>query len=134
MGDLGFLISTQVFSEIITTPQVNPLPKVPEWFLGLQNLRGNVIPVLDWLLYLEQPPSQQNKRQLVALDKGDKTVAIWVDGYPEIISNLLIKPATIPLLPSKLQAYTQEAFEYKQQIWLNLKLGDFLKNLGQQLR
>lgn len=51
---LGFQVSgvrlvaplTEV-NEILTVPRVTPLPRVKEWMLGIANVRGRLIPIID---------------------------------------------------------------------------------------
>jgi chemotaxis signal transduction protein len=130
LGNLGFLIASDIFSEIIQRPQINPLPLVQPWFLGLLNLRGTIVPVLDILQYLEEPASNHAKRQLLVIDKGEQAAALWIDGYPEIISSVSTQVVAIPHLPPRLQAHVTGAVVHSQQIWLTIRLTDFLKALG----
>jgi twitching motility protein PilI len=34
-------------SEILTPPRVTPLPRVKDWMLGIANVRGRLIPIID---------------------------------------------------------------------------------------
>ena len=45
IGDLGLLIDPEAGSEVLAMLPLTTLPNTPPGFLGLINLRGNLIPV-----------------------------------------------------------------------------------------
>jgi twitching motility protein PilI len=134
IGSLGFLVPTEIYCEMLDKVPVNALPNVPPWLSGLLNLRGNLIPVFDLRVVLEEelPDNEQKKRRLFIIDRGDKTAALWIDGFPELKDSFFLQPLKkLPVLPQKLQRFVIEGFELDDQIWLSVKYEDMFKALGQ---
>lgn len=130
IGSMGFLVSTNRFCEVLDKIQVNALPNVHPWVSGILNLRGNLVPVFDLRLVLEEA-SDNKKRRLFAVDRGEKAVAIWIDNYPEIKNRVTMKlMEKLPKLPDILQRFVIGSYEQEGQIWLDIKFEDLFKALG----
>lgn len=66
--------------EMITIPEVTPVPRSPEFVRGVINMRGAVIALVDMRLKLNQPTLQQEIEELVAkLDKLRDDHLNWLD-------------------------------------------------------
>jgi twitching motility protein PilI len=130
IGSMGFLVSTNRFCEVLDKIQVNTLPNVHPWVSGILNLRGNLVPVFDLRLVLEET-SDNKKRRLFAVDRGEKAVALWIDNYPAIKNRAAMKPLEkLPTLPDILQRFVIGSYEQEGQIWLDIKFEDLFKALG----
>jgi twitching motility protein PilI len=130
IGSMGFLVSTTRFCEVLDKIQVNALPNVHPWVSGILNLRGNLVPVFDLRLLLEET-GDSKKRRLFAVDRGEKAVAVWIDNYPEIKNRAVMKPMKkLPKLPDTLQRFVIGAYEQEGQAWLDIKFEDMFKALG----
>lgn len=129
VGRLAFLISASTYCEVIEHLNINPLPKVDTWFSGLLNLRGDLVPVID-LQVLFAEPIVHNKRQLFVIDRGEKAMAIWIDGLPEI-HNVSLRPLKqLPSLPPLLERCVISGHLHGHQIWLNVQFDTLFKALG----
>lgn len=65
------------------------------------------------------------------MDRGDKTVALWIDDFPEVKDRALLQPLKeLPPLPPVLQHVVTDGYEQDGQVWLNLKFEDLFKALG----
>ncbi len=66
--------------EIITVPGVTPVPGGQPWLLGVGNVRGNLLPVVDLKQYLqgERTVLHESQRALVLRQPGGN-VAILID-------------------------------------------------------
>lgn len=84
IGQLRLLIQIGTLSEVITQTPMYPMPNVPSWFIGMMNLRGNLIPVFDLHRLLETGESGQTQTVLV-LDQGSDGVGIPIDGLPHAV-------------------------------------------------
>jgi purine-binding chemotaxis protein CheW len=47
VGEDQFAVDVQAVREVVAMPSVTPLPLAPAWVLGVINVRGEVVPVLD---------------------------------------------------------------------------------------
>lgn len=134
VGGLGFLVTSNTYCEVIEQLQVNPLPNVDPWFNGLLNLRGNLVPVIDLQLLLGETVVTDNpkKRQLFAIGQGDKTMAFWIDGLPEIKNSFSQPLKQLPPLPAILQQCVLGGYLHDGQIWFNVQFDELFKALGRQ--
>ncbi len=133
VGNVGFLVASDTYCEVIEQLQVNPLPNVEPWFSGLLNLRGNLVPVIDLQLLLgETVASSPKKRLLFAIGQGDKTIAFWIDGLPEIKNSFSQSLKQLPPLPAILQHCVLGGYLHDGQIWFNVQFDELFKALGRQ--
>ena len=91
-----YAVLAKYVTEVIVPPKLAPLPKTPEWFLGIANLRGNIISVIDLLRFWNKEnssPSTKSKLILLNSKNGDSQIAFGVDKLCEIVvlpgSNIL---------------------------------------------
>lgn len=84
--------------EILNNYNVTPLPMTPDYILGVFNMRGAIIPVLDIRLKLGKPASDQNL--LVVIDYEGTQVGVLVDAVDQMIeipdSSIMAMPSTSP--------------------------------------
>lgn len=130
IGDLGMLIDLDTGSEVLAMPQVATLPNTPPGFLGLINLRGNLVPVyeLRTLLELGQRPSGVPTMVLV-FGKDEHAVGVSIDGYPEPL--LELNPIqNLPTLPHVLKKHVSAGFINDDRIWLEFKHNTFFETIS----
>lgn len=132
VGSLGFLVTSSTYCEVIEQPQVNPLPNVEAWFIGLINLRGDLVPVIDLQLLLGETPTDRKKRHLFVIGQGDKAMAFWIDGLPEIQSSFSQPLKQLPPLPAILQRCVSGGYFHNGQLWFNVQFDELFKTLGRQ--
>lgn len=131
VGSLGFLLPSSTYCEVIEQLQINPLPNVEAWFSGLINLRGDLVPVIDLQLLLGEAPTGK-KRQLFAIGQGDKAMAFWIDGLPEIQNSFSQPLKQLPPLPPILQRCVSGGYFHNDQLWFNVQFDELFKTLGRQ--
>lgn len=66
--------------EILLLPLVSPVPGAQPWMLGVANVRGNLLPVVDLKQFLEgeRTALHENQRMLVVRQEGGN-VAVLID-------------------------------------------------------
>lgn len=69
-----FAMELDRLEEIVADLAVTPVPRTPPFFLGLANLRGGVIPLLDARGRLGCPPGRDGSGQIVVLARADNRV------------------------------------------------------------
>jgi twitching motility protein PilI len=52
VGQERFLLDLTQAGEIVTVPPVTPVPLTQPWYLGLANIRGNLVGIIDLARYL----------------------------------------------------------------------------------
>jgi purine-binding chemotaxis protein CheW len=91
LGKEKFAIKVDYVQEIVELGQVTLVPKAPEYMLGIINLRGRVLPLLDTNLKLGlQRTVATNKSRIMVLDirtAGDNSYQIgaMVDVASEVV-------------------------------------------------
>jgi chemotaxis signal transduction protein len=130
VGSMGFLIASTVRCEVIERLQVSPLPHVEPWFSGLLNIRGAIVPVLDLRSLLGETTTESKKSRLLAIDSGEKTMALWIDGYPELLNSVVQPLPSLPVLPALLQRHVTAAYRHNGASWLTVQFEEVFKTLG----
>jgi twitching motility protein PilI len=67
IGTLGYLLDMNVAAEIVTAPDITPVPWTRPWYRGLANVRGRLVGVID-LMHLAGRgplPPEQSQQLLV---------------------------------------------------------------------
>jgi len=80
---------------------VTPMPNMPDYILGVINLRGTVVPIIDLRKHFELESVPFDKTTVVIVvrvsdeEHGERTMGIVVDAVSEVhnISNTDLKPA-----------------------------------------
>ena len=73
--------------EIGHRPDIAPLPNLPNWILGISNIRGEIISFVDLKEFLGIPSSGANRdRRFVIIYNQDMKVGIAVDKTPGLLS------------------------------------------------
>jgi len=72
--------------EVIGYPEITPVPQTPSHFLGIMNLRGNVISVLDMRLKLGQKANKSEETTVMILDLGGFNLGVVVDCVNSVIA------------------------------------------------
>lgn len=132
VGTLGFLLDASIYCEIVEQSKVSQLPNVQAWFGGVLNLRGNIVPLIDLHILFMEPSSQAKNRRLLAVDRGKKTLAFWIDGYPQMFNHALSPAALEPVLPEVLRQVTTQCYEHNGQVWLSIAFDKLFKSLAYQ--
>lgn len=87
LGAETFAIPLLQVREVIGFPETTPIPFSPNYFVGLMNLRGQVISVLDLRKKLSvKPLENQAERAVVILDVGGVVVGCVVDSINRVLN------------------------------------------------
>ncbi|MDE1168495.1 MAG: chemotaxis protein CheW [Pseudomonas sp.] len=67
-------------AEVLHEPHLTRMPGVKAWVLGVANLRGRLLPVMDLCgLFGQEPSSLRKQRRVLVVDHGDLFVGLLVD-------------------------------------------------------
>ena len=89
LDDELFAVSAKYVAEVVQPLPLTTLPNVPEWLLGVANLRGNIISVVNLLkLWDKKPTLFSPKTKFIVLNSqsDDSSVAFMVDRLSEIVT------------------------------------------------
>ncbi len=75
-----FVADMQAVSEVLTPPSLTRLPGVKPWVLGVANIRGRLVPLIDLQLFFgSDQASALRSRRVVTVDLGDIYVGLIVE-------------------------------------------------------
>ncbi len=86
LGDEEYGVDIMTVQEIILVGCITQVPEVPEHVLGVINLRGNVIPILNLRRRFGLPERSANEAtRIVVMNLHGRTVGVVVDGVSEVL-------------------------------------------------
>jgi len=142
IGDVGLLLARRLYSEVLETAMVHPMPTTPAWFRGILNLRGNLVPVFDLeLLFggqqddgdaLARLALRAQAERLLILDKGERSVAIVINTLPRPVDTSH-RLGQLPPLPDRLNGHVSGSYEHDSEVWLEFDHLGFFKAVGTQV-
>jgi purine-binding chemotaxis protein CheW len=95
LGEENYAVELLKVKEVITPPEMTPIPKAPSYYCGLMNLRGLVLTVIDLRKKLGITPGKDTSQNgIIIFDLGECLVGVMVDSIQKVltISKDHIKP------------------------------------------
>ncbi len=87
LGGEEFAIPLLAVKEVIAVPGMTPMPFSQKHFLGIMNLRGQVIPVIDLCRKLEiKPLESKSEKAVIICDLAPYTLGIQVDSINSVVA------------------------------------------------
>jgi len=86
LGEEEYAIPLLRVREVIAVPEVTPIPQTPNYFLGVINLRGQVISVVDMRTKLNIKPVNGPEMAVVICDLGGVSLGVVVDSINSVIT------------------------------------------------
>jgi purine-binding chemotaxis protein CheW len=127
LGKEEFAIPLLSIKEVIGFPEVTPVPQSPTHFLGIMNLRGQVISVMDLRLKLGLKTMKSEETSVIILDLGGHNLGVVVD---QVNSVQLLTKEEISNKPvvenSKTHEYITGVFRKEEKLILLLDIAKAL--------
>jgi purine-binding chemotaxis protein CheW len=98
-GD-AYAVTVDTLVEIIIPQKIFPVPTTPSHVIGVINLRGNIVPVVDIRPVLSLPPAE-GINQVAIIRQNQTILGIAVDAVSEVIA---VPQASILPLPAEVAA------------------------------
>jgi purine-binding chemotaxis protein CheW len=87
LGGESYAVELLKVREVITPPELTPIPKSPAYVCGLMNLRGLVLTVVDLRKKLNVPLAEdQSESAVIIFDLGERLVGGWVDSIHRVVN------------------------------------------------
>jgi len=91
MGGQGYGLESLKVKEIVETMKIAPVPMTPDFFKGVVNLRGKIIPIVDLRVKLELNEDNYTEKTCIVIveltgSKGPVHMGIIVDSVSEVIT------------------------------------------------
>ncbi|MFT2091370.1 chemotaxis protein CheW [Paraglaciecola sp. 2405UD69-4] len=79
-------INVMQVQEVLRYTEIAPVPGAPDYVLGIINLRGNVVTVIDTRSRFGLPPSDMtDNTRIVIIESDEQVVGILVDSVAEVV-------------------------------------------------
>jgi purine-binding chemotaxis protein CheW len=88
IGAEEYAIPLLMVREVISVPETTPIPKSPPHFLGIMNLRGQVISVVDMRkkLKIVQKNESDKDEAVIIVDIGGLNIGVVVDSINKVLA------------------------------------------------
>ena len=85
LGDEIYGIDVLQVQEVLRITEISPVPGSPDYVLGIINLRGNVVTVIDARNRFGLPPKEiDDASRIIVVDAFEKVVGLLVDNVSEV--------------------------------------------------
>jgi twitching motility protein PilI len=123
VGQTRWLLDLKEVSEIVSVGAITPVPLTQDWYLGLSNLRGSLISVVDFARFQGHPPAhvEQDSRIVAfapALSFNCGLLVSRVMGLRNV-ADMELQP---DLVPGDAPWATCSYRDRDSQVWLQLSL------------
>lgn len=102
-------ISIKYVNEIIGLSQITKVPETQDYLIGLINLRGNIIPVIDVRIRFGKEPLEYNDRTcVIVIDVKSTVIGLIVDAIDEVAAfaeNEITPPPSVSDLAMQAKKY-----------------------------
>ena len=87
IGAQEFCVDVMVVREIRVWTPATPVAHAPSFMCGVINLRGMVLPIIDFAARLGFPPTEPSTRHaILVVQIGKQTIGLLVEGVSEILT------------------------------------------------
>ncbi|MGZ3769472.1 MAG: chemotaxis protein CheW [Bdellovibrio sp.] len=86
LGTDEFAIPLLKVKEVIGIPETTAIPQSPSYFVGIMNLRGSVISILDLRVKLGFKNKNTEETTVIILDLGENSLGVVVDCVNSVMS------------------------------------------------
>ena len=98
LADETYAIDVLQVQEVLKMTEIAPVPGVPDYILGIINLRGDVVTVIDARRRMSLPyRTPDDASRIVIIDVGHQNVGILVDAVAEVVQ---ISPSAVDPAPA----------------------------------
>jgi purine-binding chemotaxis protein CheW len=86
LGEETYGINVMQVQEVLRHTEIAPVPGAPEYVLGIINLRGNVVTVIDTRTRFGLEPTDiTDNTRIVIIESDEQVVGILVDSVAEVV-------------------------------------------------
>jgi len=96
LGGEHFAMPLLQVQEVIALTEVTPVPQMPKYFLGIMNLRGQVVTIMDLRTKLGIKPAEDQETVVIICDMAPVCVGIVVDSVNSVFA---VNPKQISTAP-----------------------------------
>jgi twitching motility protein PilI len=134
VGELRLLLPVDGAREVVAPPPMTRIPHTVSWLLGIANVRGSLVPVIDPAAAFGVAPRSAEPRYLLVSGRGEAAAGLLIDGLPRLITiDAALPLAARAAAPSLLEDYVVAAYQHDQHVWMDLDLELLLDAFARQV-
>ncbi|MFK8068209.1 MAG: chemotaxis protein CheW [Gammaproteobacteria bacterium] len=123
-------INVMQVQEVLRMTEVAPVPGAPDYVVGIINLRGNVVTVIDTRKRFGlMPKDHDDATRIVIIESDNNIVGILVDSVAEVVNLRGSQIETAPNVGNEESSkYIQGVFSREEDILILVDLNKFLSD------
>lgn len=86
LGEEEFAVPLLTVREVVAMPETTHMPFMPAYFVGIMNLRGMVISVIDLRQKMQIKPKTNSENAVVIIEEGGVSVGVVVDSVNSVLN------------------------------------------------
>ena len=133
VGELALMERYEDGSELTEMPRVFRLPQAPAWLLGIANLHGMLVPVLDLSTWAGVKPQADARQMLLVLAHGAEAAGVVIDGRPRRLRFSPDQKADAATAPARLAPYVHGAALIDGTLWFDIDRAALLEAIEQSI-
>ena len=127
LGEEEFGIPLLSVKEVLAIPEITPVPQTPPHFLGIINLRGSVISIMDLRAKFGIKSATTDETTVIILDFGEYQLGVVVDHVDSVVSLTSAQISNKPHIESsKSTDYISGVYRQDQKLVLILDIAKAL--------
>jgi len=127
LGGEDYAIPLLMVREVISVPDTTPIPKAPAHFLGIMNLRGQVISIVDLRKKLKVDSRKDKEEAVIIVDIGSMNIGVVVDSINKVLAFSPEEVCEMPEVESQLNTqYIQGVYKKEKTLTVLLDLAKVL--------
>ncbi len=150
MGELNMLIPEHGGSEVLLQPPVFNIPHTPSFFLGVCNIRGNIVPIYDlFLAYVLKRANEQTndddqehrvpdrrsrsrQKRILILGSGEQSIGLAIELLPIVVpvTEETQRINELQPLPDRLMKFVLGGYVIDNRHWYEIDFLNLIKDLS----
>lgn len=130
LGDEKYGINVMQVQEVLRVTQIAPVPGAPSYVLGIINLRGNVVTVIDTRNRFALPSKEtDDQTRIVIIETEAHIIGILVDSVAEVVDLRAAEIETAPNVGNEESSkYIQGVTSRDNELLILVDLNKFLND------
>ena len=119
IGDSKLIAAMSDVKEILDLPEITNVPGVKSWVVGVANVRGSLLPIMDMKGFLlGEDIKQRNKGRVIVIDhKGFDTGLVVEEVYGMRHFREGVSTSDVPEVNESISPFIEGAFKQDEEHW-----------------